>query len=381
MQSVFEQVMTKEEYTPEYTQEELEKAEKEFFTVESEATTLSADLISAANNAMALDFIADTATDMTGESYETLVTSIQAISIANGVDKNAITGEVDFTSEADSTDEDKKKDEDGMVSKAKGFAKKLWAKVKALIAKAKLFVSKWVAKAMVVFVKGDEKRAKLAEDIKGKDLSKIAIPSSMLSKVFGKVVDSQKDQTSSSTARSLLTFSDKCDIGATDTTKLKELTGHEAPEGGTVDGIEKISGGRYLVMGGDKDGHTTMKVVSIKSDALSKYRKAKTLGEFDIKVDSVVEQLTTKKADIQKDIDNTAKSIEAVAKLSGIAGGDEVSILKETASSINAGIVGLRGILTLANDAVTVANIITKGDSAKEEKKEEKKEEEKKEEK
>ena len=351
MENVFKEIVetdaTTESYLEQdYTAEEFETAEKDFFSLDEEVDKITTNMILTTRNAEAFDYLTD---DSTVENHQAVIVSIQALTLANGMEKDKLTGNVDFTTES------KDKDSKSMTDKAKGFAKKLWAKVKVLIAKAKLFVTKWVAKAMVVFVKGDGVRKKLATNIKGKNLSKISIPEGWMSKALGKIMDSQKGQSSSSMAKSLLTFSSKTYVTLKDTAKLKELTGYELPTDAKISMITTLSGGRYLVETEDKDGNPILKVVPIKSESLSKYRKAKTLDEFGIDLTRVITQLNMGKKDIHDEIAGVLEDIKEESEVKEDATPQELS---RVSSNINAGVVAIRGVLSKATDATTVAGVI-----------------------
>ena len=342
MKSVFEEVITTENHTPEYTKEELDNAEVEFFTAENLILSNLESMNSARNNAEALDFITE---DSTTESSTNVILSIQAISIANGVDKNAITGEVDFTTES-------KDEKDSITDKAKGFAKKLWAKVKVLIAKAKLFITKWISKAMILFVKDDAKRKEIADKLENIDLTKVKVPKGgVFHKMFG-----EKDSTSNGVVKSMLTFSSRYTVKLTDTAKLKEFTDYTFPEDGKINLISRMSKARYLVEGEDKDGNPILKVVNIKDSIIKSHAKNKSVGDFGISKIMLTTSLSLSKKDIHEEIDTVLEDVKDETEISENATPQELS---RVSTNINAGVIGIRGVLGKVKDATLIGEAIS----------------------
>ena len=341
--NTFEQ--TVEEYKEEIITSQDDITMEEFYQVELELDNITVELYKESNNLEAIEFAEN---DL----------SIRALAIANGV---GIEQSKDFTIESS---------KDSLI-------KKLWEKLKLMIKKAHMFMTKWVGKALILFMKSDDKRKKLLDDLSSMtddEFNLTKLPESILRKIssLGKA---SGNIASESTLLSFITFIN-IDFTGNIHDKIEEIkrvTGKDMYNErrddyeeyiNTITSIKYLSRGRYFIVRKEKEKEIIETSKIEINDLLrigSKFMDGKksegpTIESLNINKDYVIKELEKSKKDLQKEINDVYDKF----KKEGSMGKDSTSKdITTSLKTISNGIIWVKSVVAKAKDAVVVATIAT----------------------
>ena len=361
--SNFLETLTVEAYgaTPEYTEEEYKQVEIDILKIEDNITTTLTGMNSESNTYSTIDYRIEEA--ITTESFSNLTTTIMNLATLNGYDQRSFLKNSEIT-----------------VEGAKEILGSVIESFKQDSIRFMGFITKWISKATILLMKSEAKRKEMA--VKLKDIvdngnyAKVKIPETLLSKLTSKVGSKEKTNIN---PKALLTFHQ--DFGYYGD---REISISVAKEYFNIDGMFKdnkydkvvfksIGRGRlfYIANITGEDVHDSG-IVSLKDSVLKDFRSRETIGDMDISVMYVLKSLELSKREYQKEIDRIYKSTKVMLKMFDPKDPSSSSYfsnknIRLTNKFLKANFENLKGVVNLAKDSITIADIIIKGNSTGEE--------------
>ena len=231
-----------------------------------------------------------------------------------------------------------------------------------MIKKARMFMTKWVSKAMVIFTKSDTTRIKISNKLSKlsqKDIDAMLVPISLKESILSFIGKPKNLRTmESSIFLKFIPFSNLfVQSNTVEFEKLmKELADWTKPKGTTIVGRENITRGSFIVKL-FKDGEEHLEIITLDPKLLAIFSNdvvQEHLHALQISRELIDEQLTKDKHVIHHEINETYKEFKDTSKLKD----DNAEDIIRASKDISLGILLIRSKIELVKDATTVANIL-----------------------